>query len=804
MSVIGIDFGNMQSVLAVARNRGIDIILNEATNRATPSLVSFDAKQRYLGESAKTNEISNFRNTVSSLKRLAGRRFDDPEIQEIEKRFVTAELCDVDGQVGAKVQYLGKETVFTATQLIAMYFGKLRDTAAAEIQAPVYDVVISVPGWFSDAQRRAILDASRIAGLNCLRLINDTTAAALGYGITKTDLPEDKPRTVVFTDMGHSSFDVAVVEFKKGQLTVKGTAYDPHIGGRYFDEALCQHFSEQFKERYKVDIRTNKKAMLRLRAGCERVKKVLSANRQAPLNVESLMSDIDFNAMISREEFEEMSAHLLTRIEGTLRSALEMAGITTEQVDVIELVGGSVRIPAVKERLSAFFGKELSTTLNQDEAIARGCALQCAMLSPTFRVREFAVHDISSFPIKFTWPSSSDPNTLSELDVFTKGNSIPSSKILTFYRKEPFDIDVLYADPESLPARSSAHIARFRVEDVVPTADGEASTVRVKARLNIHGIVNVEHAHLIEEIHEPEPEPEAPADPDKMDTDEKPPEETAPPKKKKTVKKHELRVSGVTSGLGEAQLNELAQAEAEMRASDKLVQDTAERRNALEEYMYNMRDKLKTQYREFVPEQERESFLKALDDLDVWLYDDGEDATKSVYVEKLAEFKKRSDPIVYRYNEAEKRPAAVRSLREAIDQYTLNASSDDARYEHIPAEEKQKVIDRCLKAQQWLEERLAKQEKLRKDQDPAVSSQEILRALVLFVSPILSKPKPAPPKPEPKPEAEAENKPGEPEPMNTDPAPEATAEPAAKSTAESTTETKPESGTTPAADMEVD
>ncbi|CAJ0905252.1 1842_t:CDS:2, partial [Entrophospora sp. SA101] len=188
------------------------------------SLVSFGAKQRYLGEAAKTQEISNFKNTVASLKRLAGRTYLDKEIQDIEKQFINADLVDAKGQVGVKVQYLGEEKIFSATQMISMYFTKLKEITTAELKIPISDVVISVPGWFTDVQRRSILDAAEVAGLNCLRLMNDTTASALGYGITKPDLPEDKPRNVVIVDIGHSTYSVAIVAFIKGQLTVKSTA----------------------------------------------------------------------------------------------------------------------------------------------------------------------------------------------------------------------------------------------------------------------------------------------------------------------------------------------------------------------------------------------------------------------------------------------------------------------------------------------------------------------------------------------------------------------------------------------------
>ncbi|KAF9577045.1 adenyl-nucleotide exchange factor sse1, partial [Lunasporangiospora selenospora] len=236
-----IDIGNLQSIVAVARNRGIDVICNEVSNRFTPSLVGFGPKQRYLGETAKTQEISNSKNTVSSLKRLLGRTFADREVQEIEKDFIT------NGQLAVKVNYLGEQAAFTTVQIFAMYLTKIKEITTNELRGPVSDCVIAVPSWFTDVQRRAALDAAEIAGLNVLRLINDSTATALGYGITKTDLPEDKPRNVCFVDIGHSSYTVTVVAFIKGQLTVKARTFDRHFGGRNFDRLLVDHFAAEFK-----------------------------------------------------------------------------------------------------------------------------------------------------------------------------------------------------------------------------------------------------------------------------------------------------------------------------------------------------------------------------------------------------------------------------------------------------------------------------------------------------------------------------------------------------------------------------
>ncbi|KAJ2758367.1 adenyl-nucleotide exchange factor sse1, partial [Coemansia nantahalensis] len=332
MSVVGFDVGNLQSVIAVVRNRGIDIVANEVSNRATPTMVSFGSKQRYIGESAKTQEMGNFKNTVGSLKRIIGRSYDEPEVQEFESQFIGCKLCDVDGEVGVEVSYLNEPTRFSATQLYAMYLGKLRDTASRELGGAMSDVVISVPAWYTDRQRRAVMQASEIAGLRCVRVLNDSTATALGYGITKSDLPEDKPRNVVFVDLGHSSFTVSVVAFMKGELKVKSVAYDRGVGGRNFDKALADHFIEVFDAKYKLNIRSNSKAQVRLYAACEKLKKVLSANSQAPITVENLMNDVDANAMYSRDEFVELIEPLLRRLEGPIQQAIADAGLSADDI----------------------------------------------------------------------------------------------------------------------------------------------------------------------------------------------------------------------------------------------------------------------------------------------------------------------------------------------------------------------------------------------------------------------------------------------------------------------------------------
>ena len=472
--------------------------------------MGFGPKSRYLGEPAKTQEISNLKNTVGSLKRLAGRHINDPDVQ-IEKEFVSAKLVEMGTSVGAEVTYMGEKQQFTATQLVSMFLSKVKATASAELKLPVSDIVISVPAWFTDVQRRAIMDAAEISGLKLLRLINDTTATALGYGIPRTDLPtaDEKPKRVAFVDIGHSDYTCSIVEFKKGELAVKSTAYDRHFGGRDFDKALIQHFAKEWKEKYKIDINTNPKALVRTAAACEKMKKILSANAQAPISIESLMNDVDVQGILKREELEALLQPLLDRVTVPLEQALTEAKMKVEDIDSVEMVGGCTRVPALKERISKFFGKTLSFTLNQDEAVARGCAFNCAILSPVFRVRDFSIHDIVNYPIEFLWEQSPDiPDEDTSLTVFNKGNVMPSTKILTFYRKQPFELEARYAKPETLPGKMNPWIGKFSIKGVKPVGEDDFMICKLKARLNIHGILNVESGYWVEDVEVEEPIPE--------------------------------------------------------------------------------------------------------------------------------------------------------------------------------------------------------------------------------------------------------------------------------------------------------
>jgi heat shock protein 4 len=557
-----------------------------------------------------------------------------------------------------------------------MYLSKIKQTAGAELKLPVQDVCMSVPPWFTDVQRRALIDAAEIAGLRVLRLINDGTAAALGWGITKLDLPapEEQPRRVCFIDIGHSSYTVSIVEFKKGELAVKATTWDKDFGGRDFDRALVDHLAKEFKGKYKVDIMTHGRALARTIAAAEKTKKILSANQQAPVNIESLMNDIDASAMITRQEFEAMIEPLLQRTHLPLEEALAQAKLTKDDIDVIEVVGGGSRVPALKERIQSFFGKTLSFTLNADEALARGSAFSCAILSPVFRVRDFAVQDIISYPIEFGWEKAPDiPDEDTSLTVFNKGNVMPSTKILTFYRKQPFDLEARYAQPELLPGKTNPWIGRFSVKNVKADGKDDFMICKLKARVNIHGVLNVETGYYVEEE---EVEEEVNEDPDAMETDKDAPKKTR--KVKKQVRKGDLPISTGSASLDDSTKASLLEKEAAMVMEDKLVADTEEKKNELEAYIYDLRAKLDEQYSEFASDEEKETIKAKLEATEDWLYEEGEDTTKGVYVAKIDEIRAMAGPIVQRHFEkveAERQAA----LEKAEAERAAKKAEEDAR-----------------------------------------------------------------------------------------------------------------------------
>ncbi|KAL2968134.1 hypothetical protein AAZX31_15G014000 [Glycine max] len=795
MSVVGFDFGNESCIVAVARQRGIDVVLNDESKRETPAIVCFGDKQRFLGTAGAASTMMNPKNSISQIKRLIGRQFSDPELQRDLKTFPFVVTEGPDGYPLIHARYLGEARTFTPTQVFGMMLSNLKEIAEKNLNAAVVDCCIGIPLYFTDLQRRAVLDAATIAGLHPLRLFHETTATALAYGIYKTDLPENDQLNVAFVDVGHASMQVCIAGFKKGQLKVLSQSYDRSLGGRDFDEVLFNHFAAKFKEEYKIDVFQNARACLRLRAACEKLKKVLSANPEAPLNIECLMDEKDVRGFIKRDEFEQLSLPILERVKGPLEKALAEAGLTVENVHMVEVVGSGSRVPAINKILTEFFKKEPRRTMNASECVARGCALQCAILSPTFKVREFQVNESFPFSISLSWkgPSSdaqeSGPNNTQRTLVFPKGNPIPSVKALTIYRSGTFSIDVQYDDVSELqtPAKISTSFQ---------STITEKAKVKVKVRLNLHGIVSVESATLLEEEEIEVPVSKEPAGENtKMETDEAPANVAAPPSTndndvnmqdanskatadapgsengtpeagdkpvqmdtdtkveapKKKVKKINIPVVELVYGaMAAADVQKAVEKEFEMALQDRVMEETKDKKNAVEAYVYDTRNKLNDKYQEFVVDSERESFTAKLQEVEDWLYEDGEDETKGVYIAKLEELKKQGDPIEERYKEYMERGTVIDQLVYCINSYREAAMSNDPKFDHIDINEKQKVLNECVEAENWLREKKQQQDSLPKYVTPVLLSADIRKkaeAVDRFCKPIMMKPKPPPPKP---------------------------------------------------------
>lgn len=400
MSVVGFDFGNENCVIAVAKQSGIDVLLNDESKRETPAVVSFGKKQRFMGFAGAASATTNPKSTISQVKRLIGQKFMEPDVQNDLKSFPFECVEGPDGGILIRLEYLGEIQTFAPVQILGMLFSHLKRITEKNLETDISDCVIGIPSYFTDLQRRAYLDAAEIAGLRPLRLMHDCTATALGYGIYKTDFPIEGPTYVVFVDIGHCDTQVCVASFVSGQMKIISHAFDRNLGGRDFDEVLFSYFVAQFKEQYNIDVYSNARASIRLRVSCEKLKKVLSANAEAPLNIECLMDEIDVEGFIKRVEFEKLSTNLLKKILETCGKALSDSCLTVEEIRSVELVGSGSRIPMIGRMLASYFKREPSRKMNASECVAHGCALQCAMLSPTFCVREYEVCLFSTqFPV---------------------------------------------------------------------------------------------------------------------------------------------------------------------------------------------------------------------------------------------------------------------------------------------------------------------------------------------------------------------------------------------------------------------
>ncbi|TDH67377.1 hypothetical protein CCR75_001913 [Bremia lactucae] len=776
MSVIGVDFGNVDCVIAQAKRGGIDIILNENSNRKNPNMVCVQGKQRFIGEAAISMARAHYKNTATDIKRLIGRKFKHQEVQNeiAHLAYTCVELAS--GDVGIVLNYNDEPVTFSCEQIVAMILNKMQSIAAAANEGvnPAY-CVLSCPGFYTDIQRRALLNATKIAGLNCLRLINEHTAIALAYGIYKSArnlFHESEPQYVMFIDLGHASYTVSIVAFVQGRLTVKSATYDSFLGGRDFDMVIAKDVAAKFAEKYKTNPLENPKSRIKLLSACEKAKKNLSPYgvTATQLNIECLADDRDYNSQLTLEDFEGLIAPLLTRLDAPIERALIDAGIDKAQITNVEIVGGGTRVTSVKRHLAFVLGLDLeqqnfglSSTLNADESVARGCALNCAILSPLFKVKEFSVTDCVHLPVRLLWDGSASTGTDAAADdeedvnmeastsddsslvIFNRKDEYPKTKRITFRRDKPFSIDAVYDEAAKayLSSDYDMSIGKYTISGMPGQEAGtEAPKIRVNVQQDMNGLFSVASSQLMQEIKE---EKRAEANTPVKEGDEKK-DEILPEPKKKRFRKIELTIQAQVGGLSANDVDTAAEQELKMAHQDRVIEETFDKRNELESFVYEMRNQITDKLAGFITGEEKGNLESKLVETEDWLYtDEGFDSTKSVYQQKLDNMRNLSSPVEFRLTESTERGYAQAELTAVLEEYKRMVNSGDDAYAHWTDEEKTKLRQTCLDAESWLFDGLTKQADLKPTDTPVITSASIrskvvaVRAVAL---PITTKPKP--------------------------------------------------------------